>query len=129
MVRPLSELIQDADNIIFGRQEKTAGEAEKNLSDEDIFKLAEQIKKPVQPPTEKRAADEFTLTMREKLAHAVALVDTLFNLPTLTKIAEFEERARAEGFSDAEINAQLEKTAGIKFRSVLDEMPWLQPES
>lgn len=132
MVRPLSDLIKDADDIIFGRQpvqEKTAGAAEKELSDEDIFKLAEQIKRPSQPQTEKLAEDDFSMTMREKLAHAVALVDTLLNLPTLAKVAEFEDRARAEGYSDAEIAAQLEKTAGIKFRSVLDDMPWLQLES
>lgn len=134
MVRPLSDLIKDADNIIFGRpssQEKTAGKAEADLTEADIFKLAEQIRKaPEAPVVEKRAAkaDEIDFTLREKVAHAIALVDTLLNLPTLQKVAEFEESARAAGYTSAQIQAELEKTASIKFRSVLDEMPWLQPE-
>lgn len=135
MVRPLSELIKDADDIIFGRPsslEKTAGSTEVDLTEDDIFKLAEQIRKApeAQVQAEKRAAesDEFDFTLREKVAHAIALVDTLFNMPTLVKVAAFEEAARAEGYTDTEIQAQLEKTASIKFRSILDEMSWLQPE-
>lgn len=134
MVRPLSEIIKDADDIIFGRQgahEKTAGAAEADLTEDDVFKLAEQIRKGPEPlQVEKKAnkVEEIDLTLREKVAHAIALVDTLLNLPTLIKVAEFEDKARAEGYSDAEIAQQLEKTASVKFRSILNEMPWLQPE-
>lgn len=136
MVRPLSDLIKDADEIIFGRQpgeEKTAARSEPEIADDDIFKLAELIRKAPELPevAEKLASDddELVLTMREKVAHAVALVDTLLNLPTLEKVAAFEDQARAAGYSDKEIAAQLEKTAGLRFRSVLSDMPWFQKES
>lgn len=134
MVRPLSEMIKDADNIIFGRQssqEKTAGKKTTDIGDDDVFKLAEQIRKPVEVPTEKKANEEgeFQFDLREKVAHAIALVDTLVNMPTLMKVAEFEANAKAAGFTDAQIAEQLEKTASVKFVSVLSQMPWLLPES
>lgn len=132
MGRALSDIIRDTDEILTRRSagaEKSA--SEEALGDEDIFKLAEQIKRPPEAPAAVKQAEDkdVDFTLREKVAHAIALVDTLFNLPTLTKVAEFEDRARAGGYSDAEISAQLEKTAGIKFRSILDEMPWLEKES
>ena len=136
MVSPLSDLIKDADEIIFGRhqgEEKTAERSEPAIADDDVFKLAELIRKgPEQPDgAEKRASEDDALvfSMREKVAHAVALVDTLLNLPVLEKVAAFEDQARAAGYSDKEIAAQLEKTAGLKFRSVLSDMPWFQKES
>lgn len=134
MVRPLSELIQDADDIIFGRktaEEKTAASADTEIADDDIFKLAEMIRKVPEPETTEKSAsedDQLVFTMREKVAHAVALIDTLLNLPTIAKVAAFEEKARAAGYTDEQIASQLEKTAGIKYRSILSEMPWFKPE-
>jgi hypothetical protein len=132
MVRPLSEIIRDTDEIVSRRvSEKTASPSQDELTDDDVFKLAEQIRKAPSVPTEKKASqnEDLEFTMREKIAHAVALVDTLLNLPTLIKVAQFEDSAKAQGYSDAEITAQLEKTAGIQFRSVLSEMPWFHTEN
>lgn len=135
MVRPLSEIIRDTDEILARRTaggEKIASSSDQEMSDDDIFKLAAQIRKAPEVHVEKRAqesSDDLEFTMREKVAHAIAIVDTLLNLPTLAKVAAFEDAARAEGYTTAQIAAQLEKTAGIQFRSILNEMPWLLPES
>jgi hypothetical protein len=131
MGRPLADIIRDTDEILTRRTagtEKLASEGESILRDEDVFKLAEKIRRRPEPvEAEKNAEEEgeLSFTMREKLAHAVALIDTLLNLPALTKLAEFEEKAKANGFADEEIRSHFEKNAGVKFRSILSEMPWL----
>lgn len=114
MARSLSALFEDADAIISSRvNEKTASA----VVGDDIFKMAEWVRKSGEQPTIKEASyledgsDDVSFTLVEKLAHAKAFLETYQNLPTLLKMDSFEKKARANGFSPEQIEAYLEKNA------------------
>jgi len=118
----ISDVMREADEIIEQRlsegQEKTASA---KFSDEDIFKLAEEVRsEPKQEVSEEPALN----TVLEKVAHALAVADTVVNLDVLIKAANFAEQARAAGKSDEEIDAYLQKHAAGKLKSVLKMMKW-----
>ena len=121
MAKTLSTLLQEADELI---QTKTAGISAKNAPEadpeDDIFKLAESVR---QGGTSKEGSsdvsDEVVYTLVEKIAHAAAIADVWQNLPTLIKIASFEEQSRAQGRSNEQIADFLEKNASqFPMRSV-----------
>jgi hypothetical protein len=122
MARSLSALIKDAETII----EKRAGKQEKKASivEDDIFKLAEQIRTS-KPEVFVQVPDD-VVTLTEKIAHAVCIVDTLLNIDTLTKVDKLEKVAKEKGMTDAQINKWFEKNASqnFKLKSVLHLMPW-----
>lgn len=107
MVRPISDLIAEADKIVEHHMTKQAASHEQ----EDVFKLAEELKKPVASPGD--------LSMTEKIAHAFALVDTVLNLPELVKIAQFEDAAREKGIPSEKVADYFEKNASVRFKSAL----------
>ena len=84
MAKSLGDLIRDADEIITV---KTA--SVKPQVQDDIFKLAGELVEDRAP-----ALTEDDFSMAEKIAHSVALVETLINMPTLKKVAEFEKKAK-----------------------------------
>lgn len=115
MAKSLDALLSEADAII----ETKLASKKPEPRDDDIFKLAEDLK------GSKPAADEeMCLTLTEKIAHSIAIVDTLLNLDTLVKMAQFESKAKESGFSDGQISEYFEKKASVKFKTVLDELPW-----
>jgi hypothetical protein len=124
-------MIRDADEIFEKRASKTRetgrDSTKISYSDEDVFKLAEELRRPTKKHEKTAESGDETavaLTLREKLAHSVALVDTLLNLERLEKLAAFESAAREKGFSDQQIQSYFEKNASVSsFRSVLSEMP------
>jgi hypothetical protein len=121
--RSLSALIKDADTIIEkrggGQQVKTA-----SVKEDDIFKLAEQIR--TSRPEVSIEVPNDVVTLVEKIAHAVCLVDTMLNLDTLSKIDKLEKVAKEKGMTDDQISKWFEKKAGqnLKLKSVLHLMPW-----
>jgi len=125
MAKDLSRLLEEADHLIVGRSSGVVKEAS-SANEDDIFKLAELVRKG--PPEVKEAAhpaadeDDFPFTMQEKIAHAVAIVDTWKNLSVLNKISDFEKKAKDKGHSDAEIQQFFEKNASsFQIKSVLQE--------
>jgi len=133
-MRSINDLIRDADQIFEKRAAASGKKTEGSYTDTDIFKLAEEIRKSPERPSEKLAeqdlveADVDIMSLREKIAHSVAIVDTLLNFDQLQKIASLETAAREKGFSDSQISEYLEKNAELQFRSVLTEMPWIFSE-
>lgn len=112
MSRNISTLLQEADSIIEKRASETANVVPA-VESEDIFKIAAELRQP------SRSVDT-DLTMFEKIAHAIALVDTLINANEIAKIASFEEKAASAGYSPEQVCDYFEKNASVKFRSVLD---------
>lgn len=121
-MKALDQLMLEADELISSRTagiSKTASVS----SDDEIFALAAQVKSG--GGTSKTAAetvsDDDIVTVTEKLAHAVALVDTWQNLPTIIKLANFEESAKKSGYTPEQISSFLEKNAGqFQIKSVLE---------
>lgn len=111
MARSISDLISEADEILAI---KTASE-QKPVAQDDIYKLASDLKK-----TAKQEESSDDLTVTEKIAHAVAIVDTLLNLAEMKKIADFEKKAQDAGYPEEKVSSFFEKRASVNFRSVLD---------
>lgn len=117
MAASLNSLLTEADSIIESRLSSKAPAVQ-----DDIFKLAEELK------ASSVKNDDLDLTLTEKIAHSIAIVDTLLNLEALTKMASFEEKAKESGFSEEQISEFFEKKASIKFRSVLEDLDWMRPQ-
>ena len=99
MSKSINALIAEADELILGHYEsKTA-----SVSEDDIFKLAEDLR------ADEQVAADADYSMTEKIAHAVAIVDTLINLPELIRIAGFEKKAKESGFTSEQICGLFEK--------------------
>jgi len=119
MAKSLSSLLGEADELISSRVASHNKTASAPQGHDDIFKLAEWVRKSGEElPIVKEAAfdtaldaEEHILTLAEKLAHAKAYLETYQNLPTLVKIANFEKSAKERGFSEEEIESYLEKNA------------------
>ena len=114
MAKSLGDLIRDADEIITV---KTA--SVKPQVQDDIFKLAGELVEDRAP-----ALTEDDFSMAEKIAHSVALVETLINMPTLKKVAEFEKKAKESGYTPEQITEYFEKNASLNFVSIARALPW-----
>lgn len=112
MARSIGDLISEADEILAMK----SGAVKVAEPQDDIYKLASELKKVA--VKEDSTSDDLSVT--EKIAHAVALVDTLLNLEEMRKIADFEKKAGEAGFSEDKVASFFEKRASVKFRSVLD---------
>jgi hypothetical protein len=105
-MRTFAQILQDAERII----EKRAHEAEPPpvpaIEEDEIFKLASQVRtcqSELPPP--------FEFTETEKVAHAMAILETLFSAKDLTNLVKFEKEARARGMSDETIQGFFNKVA------------------
>ncbi|MCJ7520614.1 MAG: hypothetical protein MUP21_00080 [Dehalococcoidia bacterium] len=133
-MRSINDMIRDADEIFEKRaskQENTKSTKSSGYSDEDIFKLAEELRGPTKAPVvrDKVANDDgetkLAFTLREQIVHSAAIIDTLLNLEQLVKCAALESAAREKGFSEEQIQSFFEKNASVGFRSILSEIPAL----
>lgn len=116
----LSQLLQDADEIIEKRASSTVFEKVPQPKEDEVTKLARELVEG-EGGTD---ADEWT--SQEKLAHAIMLVATYANLPELTKIAQFESKAAEAGYSSEQIDRLIEKRANAKPVVTLETLiPWL----
>jgi hypothetical protein len=111
MARSINSIIEDADKIINSKV--ASGPA--LPQDDDIFKLASNLTKGTSAGL---SEDDFTLT--EKIAHAIAVVDTILNIPAMAKIANFTKVAQDQGYTEGQISEFFEKNSSVEFRSVFD---------
>lgn len=113
----LDTLLDEADELISkrlaGGQEKTGAA----VGDDDIFKLAEEVRNPA-PRSEEPSSAIVTLT--EKVAHALAISETMMNLPVLVQIDQLTKTAQDKGISAERIDAYIEKLAKGKLQSILN---------
>lgn len=115
MSRSLGDLIKDADEIISSK----VAAAKPEIKEDDIFKLAEELRSEPKPAL---TEDDYTLT--EKIAHSVAMVETLINMPILMKVAEFEKVAKEGGYTPAQIEEYFAKKDSLGFVSIAQSLPW-----
>lgn len=114
----VNDLIAEFDKVF----EKKAAVRIPTEDADAVVKLAERL---VRNDRVKVAQSDDTSLIAE-IAKSIAITDTLLNLGTLTKIAEVEDRARAAGHNDVQIEQFFEKNASIfPMVSVLQLMPWV----
>ena len=104
-MRTFEQILQDADRII----EKRAQEAippPAPIEDDEIFKLASQVR-----TCKSELPAPFEFTESEKLAHSLAVLETIFSAKDLTNLVKFEKEARSRGMSDEAIQAFFDKVA------------------
>jgi hypothetical protein len=103
MARSIDDILNEADALINSRsQEKVAAAAP--VLDDDVTSLARLLSMDA-PATVKTAQPEiFEMNLNEKVAHALAITDTLTHIEELMKIASFEEAARERGIPQDQID-------------------------
>lgn len=109
MARKLCDILADLDVRIEKRaQAKTASAP---ASDDDVEKLAETLVKsaPRRPPN--NPDPRAFMTEVEKLAHSMAVVETLLGGKPLAKICEFEKKAIDAGAPSSEVQDLVTKYA------------------
>lgn len=121
----IDDIINSVDELIekrAGQKPKEAHSSTKTASemDSEVRSLAEEIFKgsldQKEDPVKVASAPGSDLA---KIAHAVAIVDTLLNLEELCKVESFAKTASARGIPESEIEAFLNKRAeDIEFVSV-----------
>lgn len=115
MPRSLGDLIRDADELITSK----LASPKPQVQEDDIFKMAKELVKNDEVPV-----TDNDYSMAEKIAHSIALVETLINMPALIKVAEFEKKAKESGFTSEQISDYFEKKASINFVSIAQALPW-----
>lgn len=122
MGRTLAQIFKDADAIIEKRAGVSAQEVSEVVdtsSDDDIFKLAEAVKHS-RTKEEKVASIKFSET--EKVAYSKAILDTVFNIGDLSKLASFEKRALDMGVSQDKVDELIKKaTVECRIDAVLEK--------
>jgi microsomal dipeptidase-like Zn-dependent dipeptidase len=93
----LDKLLSEADEILV----KKAAPAPEIDADEDIFKLAEKLNKDEIPT-------HIVETPIEKIARAMAILETVQTLNALEKLDKFEKTARENGYTDEEIDKYIQ---------------------
>lgn len=127
MAKTIDQLISEADDLINAKV--AAAKSRPAQPSAEIQKLAEELLSSVPPEDhrEKVATEsESTLSGIAKIAEAVAITDTLLNMPTFIKMATLEAKCLEAGHSSEQVQAFFEKNAAAFNRqSVLESMPWL----
>ena len=112
-MRSIDQLLAEADRII---EKKASTKVATNVvsSGDDVDKLASMLEADLgfSVTQEKVAAPkEIIDTPFEKIARSLAIAEALVNLNEMKKIAEFEAKAKAAGYSESKINEYIEKKA------------------
>jgi hypothetical protein len=111
--RSLSDLLKQADELLG----KSSSEVEKTASPVDqVAALLEGASEEVSLEGAAPSTDF------EKVALSLNRLHTANCLDTISKVASFEEKARAEGFDENQIQEALAKTAA---KQMLDHLPLL----
>jgi len=93
----LDDLLRDADECI----EKTAKPVAPISNDDDIMKLASMLMADEVKPVV--ASEKLVETPFEKVARAVAIIETVLSLKDLEKISQLEKVATANGYTEEQI--------------------------
>lgn len=97
----LENLFSEADAII----EKKASLNKSYEPSADVAELAQFLMSDAEKVAEVKKVEEQTTI--EKLAYSLCLIEALNNAEKLTKMAQFEKKALAQGYGADEINAYL----------------------
>ena len=95
----IAQALAMADEIIEKRASESKTQQEE-FSDDDLFKMAEELQRPQEETTVR--------TLTEKIAHSIAIVDTLINLPQIQALQQFEKKASEAGYTTEQINEYLD---------------------
>ncbi len=106
----LDELIAQADDVIEKRASKQEPPVTAASDHDEVIKLASFLEN-MEPTQEASEPSSFEMNFVEKLACSVAMVEALNNFEEFQKIAEFQEKALASGYSQDQVNEFLEKKA------------------
>jgi hypothetical protein len=128
MAKKVSDLLEEVESILS----KRASSPKETMTEKDIFSLADQLRKQASPSVAQVGSDEVVeldtpiQTLREKVAHALALTEVYANLPFFQRLTQFEKKACENGMTDQDITSFLEKKAFHKSYITLDKLiPWL----
>jgi hypothetical protein len=104
MARSIEDYLNEANDII---EKRASAPAQKPPSDDEIVKLADILTAQEAPPP----PPQLELTLFEKVAYSMAIIDTVRHIEEFQKIDAFEKTARERGFSDEQVAQFLEKRA------------------
>lgn len=111
MARKLCDILADLDARIEKRaQAKTASAPAASDGDDDVQKLAREfVENGPADQTEQHHSE--TLTEAEKIAHSMAVVETLLGGEKLAKLCDFEKAALERGVPEEKVQEVLNKYA------------------
>lgn len=117
MARTIDDILNEADEIINSKgTEKTAAPAP---TEDDVTSLARLLMDPAQVTKLAAQPESFEMNLHEKVAHAIAIVDTLGQIEELQKLAQLEAAALERGVPQEQIDAfiqeKLAANAATKF--------------
>jgi len=131
MAKKVSDLLEEVEAVLS----KRASSPKEGFSEKDIFSLADQLRKQASPgsplensvePALDTEQDSPIQTLREKVAHALALTEVYANLPFFQRLSEFEKKASDNGMTDRDVTSFLEKKAFHRNYITLDKLiPWM----
>ena len=103
----LDQLLSEADTLI----EKRASSAP-SYDEDDIFKLAEKLSND---DSQKELID----TPFEKIARAIAIIETVQTLNKTQELENFEKKAMENGYSEEEVDSFLSEKGLLPLHKVL----------
>lgn len=113
-MKNIDQLLAEADNIIEKRASSKTQVKVASVSSDEVDKLASMLDSlDFVVPQEKVAnkVEIITDTPFEKVARSLAITEALMNIEEFRKLAEFEDKARASGYTEAKISEYIEKKA------------------
>lgn len=119
MAKTIQDLLNEADVVIEKRASAVA--LVSSDGDDEAVKLAESLenwglgvpkKEEVKTASHEGKTPQYDIN--EKVAHAIAIIDTVMNLPLIQKLEEFEKVAEEKGFSKEEIDGFVKKAISGK---------------
>lgn len=105
----IDTLIAEAERVIEKKAAKVIQPTAD--SDQETVKLASFLENFQEAPVVNSQPAPFEMNFVEKLACSVAMIEALNNVEEFQKLAQFQESAKSQGYSDLQINAFLEKKA------------------
>lgn len=120
-MRPLKELLAQADALIGASA--PASSLEKSAASSEAESLAVLLSGATESVTLGQGqSDSVAATEIEKAAMAMSRVHTAVCIDAMTKVSQFEEKARKAGYDESQIQEALSKTAAKK---MVDNLPLL----
>lgn len=118
MVKPLKDLLAEADRILGQTKEASAAVSDEVSSLADTLLFANTLEEQfVQEEISAQTDEEF-----EKVAKAVNKIAAEIEWDVLTKADQFEEAALAQGYTQEQVAEAMSKIAASKIKQHLDSM-------
>jgi len=105
----LDQLLSEADELI--EKNASLNKNERFDDEDDIFKLAQKL-----TSNELEVIEE---TPFEKIAHAMAIIETVQSINNAKSVEKFEKMARENGYSEEEVGSFLESKGIVPLHKML----------